>query len=49
MSFLTKFLIPVVVSGHIVQRVDNIYKSVNDVRQYRYLELENGLKVALVK
>lgn len=49
MSFLTKLLIPVVVSDHIIQRVDDIYKSVNDVRQYRYLELDNGLKVALVK
>ena len=49
MSFAFKLLIPILVTGNIVERVDNIYKSFNDARQYRYLELENGIKVALVK
>ena len=49
MSFAFKLLIPILVHGQIVERVDNIYKSVNDAREYRYLELENGLEVALVR
>ena len=35
-------------SEHIVKRYDNIYKSPEDKREYRGLELKNRMKVLLI-